>query len=712
MALCRITGIVYLPSGEIAARREVTFVKEPDSVTADYLGAVLPEPIRTRTDTDGSIDLTLITGNYYGFILGRGGHNKYTFKAIVPESATADFADLIAAVDPVEPLPSWLQQVIEARDEARASEVAAGVSAGEAADSADLAAAFTAESPQSWAQFADFLDYADGKVVSFNGVQFIRDRSANIAGFGPGAGWKPAGDITALHFGTSVNSESLNNAADYVRSLGGGEIVTKDEWGNNVLSSTVDVAGVSLKGGRFVHGSGDGHLFASVGSVGALGSLIATVGRGTTSIRLSNILGVTAGVTLLITSTDAYATTDAGYRSGEVVEVASVSGDTVTLVKPIQGRIDRSAYAAGDTVRMVNYVKGGVLHDVTVSGDWEAKGAVMFAAYATSPELKRVFVSDHGNLAYRFHTTKNGRVSGGRVKNLRMDLADGRSAYAMALSGSDVGFEMDKVATDTTRHAFTTIGGPDGFPRKFTVKGCTDFNSLSGSFDTHAAGADYEISNCSSFDSAGSAFQCRAPYGVHHGNTAVRPASHGFQCVENVLSDITISAFTLRDGGGNGISCSQACDNLRILDSVLDGMGAYGIRLYNSATRPSFGAVIKGSVVRNWGLTNTGLSGVQVDGTQANTGVLVDSNYFHAGTPGIARAVRMISATGGTVKDNTASGSYSDTVFDIGNNRSLNNVTLGALADQVGPPATDPATTMALVNSLRASLIALGAVRQ
>lgn len=201
MALCRITGIVYLPSGEIAARREVTFVKEPDTVTADYLGAVLPEPIRTRTDTDGSIDLTLITGNYYGFILGRGGHNKYTFRAIVPESTTADFADLIAAVDPVEPLPSWLQQVIEARDGARASEVAAGVSAGDAADSADLAAALTAESPQSWAQFADFLPYKDGKLVWFNEALFVRDSGVDVPGLLTGAGWRPVEPVSPMHYG-------------------------------------------------------------------------------------------------------------------------------------------------------------------------------------------------------------------------------------------------------------------------------------------------------------------------------------------------------------------------------------------------------------------------------------------------------------------------------------------------------------------------------
>lgn len=121
MALCHVTGTVYLPDGSVAARREVSFYKLPDNVTADYLGAVVPEPIATRTDNDGAIDVNLITGNYHGYTLDRNGKNRYQFKAVVPESTTADFSDLIDAVAPAEPLPAWLQQAIEARDEARAA---------------------------------------------------------------------------------------------------------------------------------------------------------------------------------------------------------------------------------------------------------------------------------------------------------------------------------------------------------------------------------------------------------------------------------------------------------------------------------------------------------------------------------------------------------------------------------------------------------------
>lgn len=119
MALCHITGTVYLPDGTVAANRTVEFYKTAfNTVTADYLGAVVPEMIKTRLDKDGKIDQRLITGVYIGRLLDRNGQKLYEFKAVVPDAASARFEDIITAADPVEPSPAWLQQVFEARDEA------------------------------------------------------------------------------------------------------------------------------------------------------------------------------------------------------------------------------------------------------------------------------------------------------------------------------------------------------------------------------------------------------------------------------------------------------------------------------------------------------------------------------------------------------------------------------------------------------------------
>lgn len=119
MALCHITGKLYIPDGSDAANRRVEFQKlASDVLTDDYAGAVVPEPIYTKTDATGEVDVHLITGYYIGRALDRRGGKAYSFKATVPDQATANIADLINAADPILPMPSWLQEAWQARDEA------------------------------------------------------------------------------------------------------------------------------------------------------------------------------------------------------------------------------------------------------------------------------------------------------------------------------------------------------------------------------------------------------------------------------------------------------------------------------------------------------------------------------------------------------------------------------------------------------------------
>lgn len=54
------------------------------------------------------------------------------------------------------------------------------------------------EAPHSWADFARFLGYADGKVVWFAGGQYVRDRAADMSGLETGPGWRPLGEVVGL----------------------------------------------------------------------------------------------------------------------------------------------------------------------------------------------------------------------------------------------------------------------------------------------------------------------------------------------------------------------------------------------------------------------------------------------------------------------------------------------------------------------------------
>lgn len=144
MALCGITGVVYTPDGGVAGSRFVTFVRDVgERVESGYMGAISPDPVRTRTNADGSIDVSLITGYYYGFVESQGRKREYKFRVGVPDAATAEFSDILDIVSGIVEVPAWLQQAFDARDEAEAAVVQTGAdvaAAQEAADRANLGA--------------------------------------------------------------------------------------------------------------------------------------------------------------------------------------------------------------------------------------------------------------------------------------------------------------------------------------------------------------------------------------------------------------------------------------------------------------------------------------------------------------------------------------------------------------------------------------------
>lgn len=118
MALCHITGTVQLPDGTNAAGRILVFKRNPETVVAQSGHGIVPDEIAVKVAADGTVDFKLYTGNYIGFLRNQRQGNERVFNFPVPESATALFQDILQAVDPVEPLPSWLTEAFEARDDA------------------------------------------------------------------------------------------------------------------------------------------------------------------------------------------------------------------------------------------------------------------------------------------------------------------------------------------------------------------------------------------------------------------------------------------------------------------------------------------------------------------------------------------------------------------------------------------------------------------
>lgn len=119
MALCRITGTVYLPNGQPATSQEIQFYKADTKIKAGYLGAILPDVVTTTTSTTGELAVDLITGHYKMY----GKTDKTTSYGIVtvPDTLTANISDILEFVAVPNENPTWVTQVLTARDEVQSA---------------------------------------------------------------------------------------------------------------------------------------------------------------------------------------------------------------------------------------------------------------------------------------------------------------------------------------------------------------------------------------------------------------------------------------------------------------------------------------------------------------------------------------------------------------------------------------------------------------
>lgn len=100
MALCTITGLVFLPSGEPASDRVMIVSPRNMRLTPVPEGVIWPTAIEVQTGPEGSVNFVLETGVYDCRVQSGLGWVHSSIE--VPEAATAIFADIL---DPVIPPP-------------------------------------------------------------------------------------------------------------------------------------------------------------------------------------------------------------------------------------------------------------------------------------------------------------------------------------------------------------------------------------------------------------------------------------------------------------------------------------------------------------------------------------------------------------------------------------------------------------------------------
>lgn len=97
MALCTITGFVYMPNGQPAADRLFKFKTSRKGIAAGYFGAIVPEVIEATTDSLGFLTVQLLTGDYVAFSA------LYNGPVTVPDADEASLYEVFGGTGSVTP---------------------------------------------------------------------------------------------------------------------------------------------------------------------------------------------------------------------------------------------------------------------------------------------------------------------------------------------------------------------------------------------------------------------------------------------------------------------------------------------------------------------------------------------------------------------------------------------------------------------------------
>lgn len=169
MALCNVTGTLYLPDGSKAYGYIIYLQIAEKGVVADYLGSVIPAQVQTFSTSDGSVDFNILSGVYRGVARSEKGvyGRDYQFTFTVPVAPSAKFDDCIADATPSPEIPGWLQQALAYKNDAEAA-------AAEAAESADRSEGAVDGAIQSSNELQAAVDAASDRIVQDLGYDNAR----------------------------------------------------------------------------------------------------------------------------------------------------------------------------------------------------------------------------------------------------------------------------------------------------------------------------------------------------------------------------------------------------------------------------------------------------------------------------------------------------------------------------------------------------------
>ena len=362
-----------------------------------------------------------------------------------------------------------------------------------------------------------------------------------------------------------------------------------------------------------------------------------------TSIAELQTWGLVSGDLIIVSDNTSYAATDAGYKSGEMLRVASSTSSVIILDSRVRGSFTHpnGAYTVpdGTLVKKINKISNVSISDVSFTGHATASSPLIDFNCVENLTLDKFSVTFANSTFALIANSRNVNITNFNIVNIVDNIALGNPGYGFAIMESCYNVTIRDGFSNRCRHIVTTMGGANGIPRLLTFGPniVSSGYSVTTHLDTHSAAEGVHIHG-NVLRNGGGGISNRGRNIVVENNDISNVTESGILVNEggrdivikenritgaqlgvrvgaggSTHSNVAILNNVIKNNIGDSISTQAGVTDIRIHNNVVDTSGTHGIIIGDNNAKVSVTDNYLNDITGQGILATTGTDGLIID---------------------------------------------------------------------------------------------------